>query len=267
MFLLSLLHATALAGGINDLSEMEQILVLCNRSADHAATQAHRVTVWRDCSEEYSANNGQDSEIISRLEGQLAWEQYKLDHSEDPLTLASLGLRAWANDRLWLPSEDLVSLWLTLNGDSQSRSNIADVRVVTLRWLPSSGQDPEFASAAYDQLVRSVADSGFRVPDPEHTDSSNANIYVSVSMSEAEGEPSDQVPTGAIHTYTVGLRASSVNFETKGIRTGPLESEGTASDSRVETARTESMEKATSSFAIRLVERVVRVVFREQPNP
>lgn len=265
MFFISLLHATVFAGSIGDLSEMEQTMVLCSRAADDTNTQSDRVDAWRLCSEQASAN-GLTSETVTRVEGQLAWEQYKLDHSEDPLTLASLGLREWANGRLWLPSEGLVSMWLTLNADPDTRSNLSDVHVVTLRWLPSSDQDAEFAATTYDYLVRSIADAGFRVPAPEHTDSSNADIYLNVSMSESEGEPSDQVPAGAVHTYRVALRANSVNFETKEIRTGPLEADGEASDSRVAQARTESMEKAASSFAIGLVERVVRVVFREHSD-
>ena len=265
MLFFSLLHTTALAGAISDLSEMEQTLVLCSRVAENATTQTERVTAWRDCSEEATAN-GLSDETLTRLSNQVAWEQYKLDNSSDPLTLASQGLSAWANDRLWLPSEDLVTMWLTLNSDLETRANLSNVHVVTLRWLPTGGQDPEFATDTYDRLVRSVADAGFRVPDPEHTDSSNANIYLNVSMSEVEGGPSEQVPAGAIHTYRIHLRTSAVNFETRGIRTGPLEAEGEGRDSRIEMARTDSMEKAASSFAIRLVERVVRVVFREPSN-
>jgi len=265
MLLISLLHATALAGAIGELSEMEQALLLCSRAADNSGSQADRVIAWSDCSEEAVAN-GLSNETVTRLNAQAVWEQYKLDNSSDPLTLASQGLSAWANDRLWLPSEDLVTMWLTLNSDPEIRANLSNVHVVTLRWLPTSGEDSEFASNTYDRLARTVADAGFRVPAPEHTDSSNANIYLNVSMSEAQDEPSDQVPAGAIHTYRVRLSTSSVNFETKGIRTGPLEAEAQASDSRVEVARTDSMEKAASSFAIRLVERVVRVVYREHSN-
>jgi|GEM_PF-4903528 len=265
MFLIGMLQALALAGPAEELSEMEHTLLLCSRMAESANTQAARVTSWQECADEATSNQI-SAETLSRLEGQIAWEQYKLEHSGDSLSLADQGLRAWANDDLWLPSDELVSMWIALNANAEIRSNLSDVRVVTLRWMPYRGQDPDFVSNTYDQLVRSVADAGFRVPDPEHTDSSNANIYLNVAMRESQGDPTDEVPTGAIHRYRVGLRASSVNFETKGIRTGPIEGVATSSDSRVEIARVNAMEKATADFAIRLVERVVRVVFREQPE-
>jgi hypothetical protein len=268
-----LLTLSAQATSLADISNDQRLLVECEHQVAPATAKdeyAEIASIWKQCLEQ-ARNQGLDGAareaagrhalaVIQRDYGSLK-ESASSTYSEIVLATAAQG------KGLHITHEILNAHWHTILADPSARSRLEGMLSIAIRWLPTTGMDPDLQASFEDKVARYVADLGLKVPSSSSADAAKADIMVMVQAMTRELEPELADERGTIHVIEASLNSQAVRYKTREKRAPPVEVSRKANGSRPKEALDEAVEQTCQAFAEDLLLQLVKVAYNNYRIP
>jgi hypothetical protein len=269
LFLTLSAQATSLA----DISSDQRLLVECEHQVAPAIAKdeyAEIASIWKQCLEQ-ARNQGLDGasrEAAGRHALAVIQRDYGSLKDSAPSTYSEIVLATAAQGKgLRISHEILNAHWRTILADPSARSRLEGMRSIAIRWLPTSGMDPDLAASFEGKVARYVADLGLKVPSSSSAEAAKADIMVMVQAKTRELEPEIADERGTIHLREASLNSQAVRYKTREKRAPPVEVARKANGSRPEEALDEAVEQACQAFAQELLLQLVKVAYNNYRIP